>query len=714
MSEKKFQNLTARADQILAGEYVGAIDSLVYDPENSFAQAFLILVRLMEHPVRPFDEAKLRDRASDLEYLQSMEKVRAQWEELDPDWYHHNIGHFLGFLGEEETPVVLFYKKGSYQLMCPPEYRQQKLTPELAGKISENALFLIPSVDESVKQKGWQLLLRDVLHQKEDILPFFTALLVASVLTAVMPAVAGYITSVLIPQENVNNIIVISISLMLGLIAALCLHIFINRTKLRIETNSSNLFFTVLFGKIMDLAPEDESKYSGQLVSLTLPMLNAAGTMVSSLSSAVIFLIQCLIVLGGAGGAHESIRVIFYLLIFLELAAILILHFIVYHRTGKLLKLQDELVRLREEMINNISTIKSYGMEDHAYYRFAVAYDNHLRHRLGIRALRQWISIMGTMAGGIGILVLFVTVSGYEYGDIGQISAMITSYALASGYLMSFSYAAGDVANCIPYLRVADMILEAPSEDIGAGEAAPELEGGIEMKDVSFAYSQNADPVIRDVSVKIRPGEYIGIAGGSGSGKSTLIRLMLGFLRPRSGTISYDDREIGHYDIRQLRRQFGVVLQDSAVITGNIRMNIGMSEDADLEKVKAAAKKAAVYDDIEAMPMKYNTVLSSESELISGGQKQRIVLARALFNNPKILFLDEATSAMDNLTQQIVKENLDALGITRIMVAHRLSTLQDCDRILFMDKGRIVEEGSFEELMEQDGIFAKMARRNLL
>ena len=158
----------------------------------------------------------------------------------------------------------------------------------------------------------------------------------------------------------------------------------------------------------------------------------------------------------------------------------------------------------------------------------------------------------------------------------------------------------------------------------------------------------------------------------------------------------------------------GVVLQDAAVISGSIRRNIGLSDDADLDRVKEAARSAAIYDEIEAMPMKFETLLSSEAELISGGQRQRIVLARALMNRPKILFLDEATSAMDNISQKKVKNNLDELGITRIAVAHRLSTIIDCDRILVMDKGEIVEQGNFQELMAMDGLFARMARRNLV
>ena len=188
---------------------------------------------------------------------------------------------------------------------------------------------------------------------------------------------------------------------------------------------------------------------------------------------------------------------------------------------------------------------------------------------------------------------------------------------------------------------------------------------------------------------------------------------MLGFLAPTEGSVSYDGVELSQYNLKSLRRQFGVVLQDAAVVTGSIRRNIGLSDSADMELVAESAKSAAIYDEIEAMPMKFETHLSSEAEMISGGQRQRIVLARALMHKPKVLFLDEATSAMDNVSQKVVKENMDALGITRISVAHRLSTVIDCDRILVMDQGEIVEQGSFQELMELNGLFARMAKRNL-
>ena len=234
------------------------------------------------------------------------------------------------------------------------------------------------------------------------------------------------------------------------------------------------------------------------------------------------------------------------------------------------------------------------------------------------------------------------------------------------------------------------------------------------MDHVTFSYGADLNPVIRDVSLTIRPGEYVGIVGSSGCGKSTLMKLMLGFLTATEGHISYDGIDISQYNLKALRRQFGVVLQNAQVLTGTVRRNIGLSEGADIELVREAAASAAVLEDIESMPMKFNTMLSGEAKVISGGQRQRIVLARALMRKPRILFLDEATSAVDNIAQKAIRENLDKLGITRIAIAHRLSTVVNCDRILVLDHGEIVEQGSYNELMEQNGLFAKMARRNML
>ena len=386
----------------------------------------------------------------------------------------------------------------------------------------------------------------------------------------------------------------------------------------------------------------------------------------------------------------------------------------VYRRTIRSRDAEAGLSSARREILDNMEAIKANTIEDRIFYRFAVRYDERMRIRHDIDRINQMISIIGTLISGVGVFLIFVRAAGLNLTDTGKVSAMVTSFTLMVSYLNSMATSFAEVAGALPHLKFADAILTTPLEETVTGAADHTISGRIELKNVTLRYSEDSNPVIRNISLTIEPGEYVGIVGNSGCGKSSLMRLMLGFLTPTDGYISYDGIDIGQYNIRSLRQQFGVVLQDAAVITGSIRRNIGLSDDADMERVKAAARAAAVHDDIEAMPMKYNTLLSGEVEMVSGGQRQRIVLARALMNNPRILFLDEATSAVDNISQQIIKENLDKLGITRVAIAHRLSTIMNCDRILVMDHGQIAEEGSYSELMEKNGLFAKMARRNLL
>lgn len=270
---------------------------------------------------------------------------------------------------------------------------------------------------------------------------------------------------------------------------------------------------------------------------------------------------------------------------------------------------------------------------------------------------------------------------------------------------------------CSPIIPAFDRmrpILETLPEQQEEGGAPGNITGDIEVNNVSFSYESDGPMVLKDISFHIRPGEYIGIVGASGCGKSTLLNLLLGFENPKSGRIYYDGRDIDSIDKRELRKRFGVVLQNGGLIAGSIRDNITIAaSSATLEQVKQAVCDAGMEADIAEMPMGLHTVLSEGEGFISGGQRQRILIARAIVGNPKLLFLDEATSALDNTTQTAVCESLDRLKVTRVVIAHRLSTIIHCDRIFVMDDGRIVEEGNFETLMEKKGLFYELASRQL-
>ena len=257
-------------------------------------------------------------------------------------------------------------------------------------------------------------------------------------------------------------------------------------------------------------------------------------------------------------------------------------------------------------------------------------------------------------------------------------------------------------------------ILETLPEYEEETELPGELSGEIEISNVDFAYDKDGPNVLSNLSVHIRAGEYIGIVGSSGCGKSTLLKLLLGFEKPVSGKIYYDSKDIDRMDKRELRKKFGVVLQEGRLIAGSIFDNITIAAPgATLKDAERVAEQVGLAEDIARMPMGMHTVLSETGGTISGGQQQRILIARAILGKPKIIFFDEATSALDNVTQAMVCESLNKLDSTRLVIAHRLSTIMDCDRILVMDKGEIVEEGNFEALMEKKGIFYELASRQM-
>jgi ABC-type bacteriocin/lantibiotic exporter with double-glycine peptidase domain len=266
-----------------------------------------------------------------------------------------------------------------------------------------------------------------------------------------------------------------------------------------------------------------------------------------------------------------------------------------------------------------------------------------------------------------------------------------------------------------PILEMAEPFLKTEPETPEKKEIITDLSGSLELNHVSFRYNEDSPYIINDLSLKIKAGEYVAIVGRTGCGKSTLMRLLLGFEKPEKGAIYYDSKDIEGIDLGSLRRKIGTVMQSSGLFQGDIYSNIVLTAPSlSVDEAWDAAEKAGIADDIRAMPMGMYTMVSEGGGGISGGQKQRLMIARAIAPKPKLLFFDEATSALDNKTQKQVSESLDAMGCTRVVIAHRLSTIRHCDRILVLDGGTIVEDGSYDALIEKGGFFADLVARQRL
>ena len=266
----------------------------------------------------------------------------------------------------------------------------------------------------------------------------------------------------------------------------------------------------------------------------------------------------------------------------------------------------------------------------------------------------------------------------------------------------------------VPMLEKLAPVLAAEPEERGGRADPGDLSGRISFSRVSFRYGADGPLVLSEIDLSVEPGEFVAIVGPTGSGKSTILRLLLGFEQPVAGAVLYDGQDLAELDIGAVRRQCGVVLQNGALLAGDIRQNIVGSTNHTVDDAWEAAEMAGIAKDISAMPMGMHTVLSEGTNTLSGGQRQRIMIARALVSRPRIVFFDEATSALDNPSQNVVAESTRQMNATRVVIAHRLSTIRDADKIVVMDGGRIVQQGRYDDLLsDPDGLFARLASRQM-
>ena len=365
------------------------------------------------------------------------------------------------------------------------------------------------------------------------------------------------------------------------------------------------------------------------------------------------------------------------------------------------------------QLVQAMAKIRIAGAERRA---FSLWMGGHARKRYWTyrsRAAENSVVTLTTVLPLAGSLLVFNLAAGDPSLAPGAFVGFLTAF---SAFLIGFVALSNELAEVLAagvlYARLAPILETAPETPAAARSPGP-LSGRVEVNHLSFRYQQHAAPILSDVSLVAEPGQFIALAGPSGSGKSTLLRLMLGFERPDSGSIGYDGQNLGRLDLQALRRQFGVVLQSCPLYTGTIFDNIVGSEPFGVDEAWEAAELVGIAEDIRAMPMGMFTFLTDGATL-SAGQRQRLLLARALVRKPKILLLDEATSALDNRTQDAVATGIERLNLTRIVIAHRLTTIQAADEIYVFDKGRVVEKGSYDDLMAMNGLFTVMARRQTL
>ena len=379
---------------------------------------------------------------------------------------------------------------------------------------------------------------------------------------------------------------------------------------------------------------------------------------------------------------------------------------------------QTEASSYLTEVLAGIESLKVIGSENRASQRWSGLYVDLLNNGLERGGLQTWSDAMlGTIRTLSPFLLLIVGITEVMNGNL-TLGTMMSANSFAAGFVQPVSNLVGTFTQlqmvAIQLARVEDVLGTHPeqfSDPPRQLKIAPRLSGRIELRNVSFRYAPTLPMVVKNVSLTIEPGQMIALVGPSGSGKSTLASLLLGLYEPTEGQVFYDGTNLNDLDLRSVRRQFGVVVQKSYVFGTSMRSNISLADpDLPLDKVKAAARLACIHEDIEAMPMGYDTPVVAGGGSISGGQRQRLSLARALVDDPVVLLLDEATSALDSQTEERVQHNLESLGCTRVLVAHRLSTVMSADVILVVKDGVVVESGTHNELVAKGGLYTDLVR----
>jgi ATP-binding cassette subfamily C protein len=400
-----------------------------------------------------------------------------------------------------------------------------------------------------------------------------------------------------------------------------------------------------------------------------------------------------------------------------------------------ILEYQGRLASFLLQVFIGINKLKISGTEDRAFREWAKRYSAKRQSELQAGEIKNNFAIFHAAFPTISSIALFWFVGSGQFMaepgsamgnpanaaasmlfpklSVGTFLAFYAAYGAFIGSILGLVNAGLSALSVVPLWERAKPILSAECEVLSDGQMPDELTGQIEVSSLSFRYSEVLPYVLHDINLRIDSGDFVALVGASGSGKSTLFRLLVGLETPSSGGVYYDGMSLTHLDLREVRRQIGVVLQNTKIVGGTILTNIIGSKKLGAGDAWRAAKMAAIAKEIKRMPMGIHTIMMQDGASLSGGQRQRLLIARALVHNPRILFFDEATSALDNRTQALVSTSIERLHVTRIVVAHRLSTIRHADKIVVLDKGRIIEVGNFEELMSLNGIFASLAKRQL-
>ena len=682
--------------------------------ERELGAIWEILKYYKVKPLQVPDSAKtLNDR---LEYLLRPNGIMRRNINLEKGWYKDSIGAVLG-TRKDDGSTVAFIPKGvsGYSYFDTESGKWERVNARNESLFEEEAIcFYKPFPLGKLTLRSLMGYIIETLSISDLILIVLTTM-AATAVGLLAPKLNNLLMGTVVESKDYRLLMGITVFMISVSISSMLIHGINSLLMARINTKITISVQAATMMRVLSLPADFFKKYSaGDLLSRAQYIQSLASMLISTALSTGLTSIFSLMYITQIFEYAPALVLPALGVILATISLSLITTFYQMKYTKKQMELSAEESGMSYAMITGVQKIRLSGAEKRMFARWSKLYAEQLRVSYNPPLFLRANNAFGAIISLGGMILMYYMAVRSQVG-VADYYAFNTAYGMVSGAFMSIAGIATTVAQFKPTIEMAKPIMDTIPEIAEGKPVIEQLSGGIEISNVSFRYHDGMPNVIDDLSLKIRPGQYVAIVGSTGCGKSTLLRLLLGFEKPQKGAIYYDGKDLAGIDLKSLRRKIGVVMQNGKLFHGDIFSNIIISAPhLSVDEAWAAAEMAGVADDIRKMPMGMHTMISEGSGGISGGQRQRIMIARAIAPKPKIIMLDEATSALDNITQKIVSDSLDTLKCTRIVIAHRLSTIRECDRIIYLESGKIVEDGTYDELIAQGGKFAELVERQRL
>ncbi|MEU2596618.1 NHLP bacteriocin export ABC transporter permease/ATPase subunit [Streptomyces hirsutus] len=655
------------------------------------------------------------DRLDPVERIALASRLRTRAVRLDGRWWRDDVGPLVGHRALSGAPVALLWRRGGYVAVHPATGRETPVEKANAAEFEPHAVMFYRPLPE--RRLGPLRLMRFCMAgTRGDLTGLLLSGLVTVALGALVPLATGKVLGEFVPKAQTGLIVQVCLAVILSSVVAAAFMLLQNLTLLRLEGRVEATLQPAVWDRLLRLPTSFFTERStGELASAAMG-ISAIRRLLAGVGPTVA---QSVTV-----GA-VNLGLLLWFSVPMALAAIGMLLAVAAVFTGlglwqvrwqrRLVVLTNKLNNQAFQTLRGLPKLRVAAAENYAYGAWAseFARGRELQQKAG--RIKNLTAVLGAVYLPLCTLAMFMLLAGPARGSMTaaefltfntSVTMVLTSVTQLTGALVS-----GVAA--LPLFEQIRPVLDATPEVRAASTRPGPLSGAIEARRVSFRYSDDGPLVLDDVSFEVRPGEFVAVVGPSGCGKSTLLRLLIGFDRPLSGSVLYDGQDLAALDRSAVRRQCGVVLQHAQPFTGSVLDVICGTEPYTPEEAMAAAEMAGLAEDIKRMPMGLHTIVSG-SGAVSGGQRQRLMIAQALIRRPRVLFFDEATSALDNETQRTVIESTKALRATRVVIAHRLSTVLDADRVVVMEEGKVVQQGPPARLLaEPGGRLYELVRRQL-